>query len=371
MKAGLDRIRSLIAAGGGALRFDRYMAAALYDPEIGYYTTREVFGESGDFTTASEMTPLYARALARAFGPQVTATGARVVELGGGTGRFAADLIAALARDDLKPEVVIDEVSPRLAARQAACLETAVPTDAARFSFARIRDLAPGPTVVVANEVLDALPVRRLIVRPGGLHEQVVVDGRDGLALVERPLPEASARAVEARYGEHLAALPDGYVFELGTRVEALVRRLARLVTIGAVWFVDYGETRREYLYPGRVDGTLVCHHRHTVNHDPLARPGEQDMTAAVDFTRVAEAAVAAGFEVAGFATQAHVLVNLGFDELIADLADDDARMDAVAAMKTLLLPGQMGERMKVMLLTRGLPTRSRAFAAFDMTHRL
>ena len=373
MTEATEHIRALIARAGGALRFDRYMAAALYGPGFGYYETAEqVFGEAGDFTTASEITPLYARAFARALAPQIEALSApRLLELGGGTGRFAADLIGALPEAAQPSRYVFVEISPALRARQRRTIATALPGRSPPIESRTLAELAPEPTIVIANEVLDALPVRRIVVRPEGLGEQYVGDAGDRFEFVERRLPVRSAQVLSRHLAEHLPSLPSGYVIDLNTRIAPLVAALGRLVTRGAIWLADYGETRREYLHPGRVDGTLVCHHRHSVNHEPLARPGAQDITAAVDFTRVAEAATAVGLEVSGYATQAHVLVNLGLDALLAGIEDDDARIEAATALKTLVLPGQMGERIKIMALTRGLPRGSTAFARFDMAHRL
>lgn len=373
MTAATERLRALIARAGGMLRFDRFMAAALYGPGFGYYDTADgVFGEAGDFTTASEITPLYARAFARALAPQLEALGApRLVELGGGTGRFAAGLLGALPEAARPSRYVFTEISPALRARQRRTLAEAPPEGMPTVESRALTELAPEPTIVIANEVLDALPVRRIVVRPEGLNEQYVRDAGDGFEFVEQCLPARSSQALSRHLSELLPALPPGYVIDLNTRIAPLIAALGRLITQGAIWVADYGETRREYLHPERVDGTLVCHYRHAVNHEPLSRPGSQDITAAVDFTRVAEAATAVGLEVSGYATQAHVLVNLGLDELLAGIDDDGARIEAAAALKTLVLPGQMGERIKIMALSRGLPRGSAAFARFDMAHRL
>ncbi|MBI5039768.1 MAG: SAM-dependent methyltransferase, partial [Gammaproteobacteria bacterium] len=141
----------------------------------------------------------------------------------------------------------------------------------------------------------------------------------------------------------------------------------------GAALFIDYGYPRREYYHPERARGTLLCHYRHRAHADPLCLPGLQDITAHVDFTAVAEAADALGFGVDGFAAQAHFLLDAGIERLLAaamnGAAGDDLRL--AAQTKTLLLPGEMGERFKAMLLVRGLNKPVSGFGGRDLRSRL
>lgn len=367
------RLAARIAAAGGALRFDHFMAFALYDPECGYYTCKPtVLGSAGDFTTASEMSPIFAATLARGIAPQLAALERpRIVEFGAGSGRFAAALLHALGHLDQLPErYVICDVSPRLAALQQAFLREAVAELPVTVTFESASDCTPAPGVLVANEVLDALPVRRFVCRSAGLAEQWVVAEGAGVALRERPLARGLAERLRARYGACWDDLEEGSEVEINARMLAFLRTLKRVNPGGAIWLSDYGEPRTAYYHAGRTRGTLLCHRNHEISHDPLTHIGQQDITASVDFTRVAEVASAFGLEVRGFATQAHALVTLGVDSVVAGLSED-ARLDAVAALKTLLLPGQMGERVKLMVLAAPELAYTPLFDPFDMRHRL
>lgn len=362
-----------IEAAGGALRFDHFMAFALYDPEFGYYTCKPtVLGAEGDFTTASEMSPIFATTLARGIASQLAALERpRIVEFGAGSGRFAAALLHALARLDRLPDrYVICDVSPRLASLQQAFLREAVADLPVTVTFENASDCKPAPGVLVANEVLDALPVRRFVCRNAGLVEQWVVAEGAGFALQERALGRRLEARLRARYGRYWDDLEEGTEVEINARQLSFLRTLKRLNPRGAIWLSDYGEPRAAYYHPGRTRGTLLCHRNHQISHDPLTHIGQQDITASVDFTRVAEVASALGLEVRGFATQAHALVTLGVDSVLGSLAED-ARLDAVAALKTLLLPGQMGERVKLMVLADPALAPTPLFEPFDMRHRL
>lgn len=367
-----------ISATGGAVRFDRFMQMALYHPAFGYYTTRPaVLGPQGDFTTASEISPVYGATLARGIGADLAALEhPRVIEFGAGSGAFAVALMSALAGSVAGPralpeEYIICEVSPVLRRLQAEQIAASLPTFVGRFRWLSPAEIPSGPGVVVANELIDALPVRRFVWYPDRL-EELWVAAKDGaFAWRARAVTTATEAALRQHYGRVWASLSEGTILDVNARIPALLAQLKRMLSIGTVWLADYGETRSEYFHPERTEGTLVCHWQHQTVHDPLARVGEQDITASVDFTRVAEAASAAGLQVAGFATQAHALMMLGVDAVVAGLPDPADQLDAVAALKTLLLPGQMGERVKLMLLATPNHHSRADFGPFDMRHRL
>lgn len=389
-------LQQALAASGGTLRFDRFMSLALYHPTVGYYTSRpDVLGPSGDFTTASEMTPVYGATLATAIAGDLAALdgGRRVIEFGAGSGAFAVALMSALTQQGgargLPDEYVICEISPTLRSRQAERIASALPDLFPRFRWMSPHEIPKGPGVVVANELLDALPVRRFVWHTAGLRELWVacnessgprgLDAESGtnssgdLPLIwrERQVSRRVEAALMAHYGDVWSALEEGAVVDVNARIPALFRRFRQCLTNGSIWLTDYGESRHEYYHPQRTAGTLVCHWQHRVEHDPLVRVGAQDITAAVDFTRVAECATETGLTVSTYATQAHALMMLGVDLVVADLTDERAQLSARMALKTLLLPGQMGERMKVMVLSTPGFSTSAAFGRFDMRHRL
>lgn len=364
----LDLIRSQIAAAGGAIDFAAFMALALYAPGLGYYSagTRK-FGIGGDFTTAPEISPLFGRCLARQCREVLAATGGSILEFGAGTGALAADVLEALAESGTLPaRYFILEVSADLRARQQARLAQLAPALAARVAWLERLPDTPLTGVMLANEVLDALPCERFVLRAGrALRLGVGVDARG--ALRELELPEALALPE----GVVPDALPDGYRGELCPALRPWLASAGACLGRGLLLACDYGLPRAALYHADRTSGTLQCHFRHRVHGDALLNVGLQDITAWVDFTAVAEAAVDAGFEVAGFATQAAFLLALGIEREVAEEAGDVARYARAAEARRLLMPTEMGETFKAIALTRGLDAPLSGFALQDLRRQL
>ena len=365
-------IRSAIAAAAGHIPFSRYMELALYAPGLGYYAAGAAkLGAGGDFVTAPEMTPLFATALATQVAAILAVTERReIVELGGGSGRLASDLLAALAaRDALPSRYAMLEVSPDLAQRQRETLARDAPAHLDRVKWiAALPDTIDG--ALLANEVLDAVPVE-LVARRGGrwFERGVTWDGaRSAFAWAERP---AGAR-VEAMAAARFPRNGD-YVSELNPAAEALVEDIGRRLTGGAALYIDYGFPATEYYHPQRSEGTLMCHYRHRAHDDPFAWPGLTDITAHVDFTAMAEAGERAGLEVAGFTALAPFLLGCGMlDALAATGAPESpAYIRAAAAVQKLLAPSEMGELFKVLALARSEAIAWPGFGVADRRHRL
>jgi SAM-dependent MidA family methyltransferase len=281
--------------------------------------------------------------------------GGVILEVGGGSGALAAALLLAL-RDSPPERYLLLDVSGDLRERQRQAIAARVPELLPRVAWLDALPAATWQGVLLANEVLDALPVERFRIdpdQPAQLGVQVV-DGRLGWAARPAPAPLAAAlRNLESRLGEPLA---EGYTSEIGLRHPQWLRALLASLGRGLALCIDYGGTRREVYHPGRRDGTLVCHYRHRQHQDPFFLPGLQDLTAWVDFSAAALAAAECGFEVSAYATQAHVLLASGvLDDLPAgaDVADP-ARLREIQEVQRLLLPGEMGERFKVLALARG-----------------
>ncbi|HEX4389209.1 MAG TPA: SAM-dependent methyltransferase [Steroidobacteraceae bacterium] len=369
-----ELIRGEITARGGWMSFERYMELALYAPGLGYYSAGSTkLGAAGDFVTAPEVSALFARCLARQCAEVLGRTGGEILELGAGTGRLAADLLTALAADDRLPErYAILEVSADLSARQRERL-AALPADLAR----RVVWLESLPAtkltgVVLANEVLDALPVRRVRVEEASVCELGVALDAAG-EFTERATA-ADATLAEAYCGLTsglAAALPPGYTSELCLRLEPWIASLADCLGEGVLLAFDYGLPRRHYYHPQRTTGTLRCHFRHRAHEDPYLNVGVQDITAWVDFTRVAEAAGAADLTVAGFATQTAFLLGCGLEEFVAGAADSRERARLAGEARRLVMPEEMGEAFKVMALTRAADAPLRGFALQDLRHQL
>jgi len=342
-------IRAEIRSGGGWLDFARYMELALYAPGLGYYSAGSTkLGPSGDFTTAPELSGLFGRALARTLRAELGETPAPVIlELGAGSGALAAQILDSLA--DLSPSYLILEPSADLRERQGRALAHF----AGRVSWLERLPERPSAHAVVANEVLDALPVARFVKRGERVVPRGVVERGDGFAWADGPEHAELAAAVGALEHALGAPLPGGYESEVALRLPAWIASVAGALERGCMLLVDYGLVRREYYHPQRSSGTLICHYRHRAHADPFLFPGLQDLSAWVDFSACADAARAAGLEVAGFTTQAQfLLATLAAEPPPADT--DAATLRERSALKTLLLPGEMGERFKVLLLRKG-----------------
>jgi SAM-dependent MidA family methyltransferase len=369
------RVREEIAQAGGWISFARYMQLALYEPGLGYYSAgARKFGAAGDFVTAPEVAPVFSRCVAAQCEEVLrTLGGGDVLELGAGSGVMAGALLEELARRDALPERYrILDVSADLRERQRAALEAAVPQLLERVEWLeRWPDGFTG--VVVANEVLDAMPVERFVVRGGAVHALGVTWAAGRLEWSEAPAPAPLAEAVLAVQGDTGVAWPDGYTSEINLGLGGWMAALAASVERGVLLLVDYGLPRREYYAAERSDGTLLCHFRHRFHADPFARPGLQDITAWVDFTAVAEAARAAGLDLAGYATQAHFLIGCGIGEFLADVSGLDvvSRVNLSRQAMVLTLPGEMGERFKAIALAKGYDSPLRGFAVRDLRHTL
>jgi SAM-dependent MidA family methyltransferase len=369
-------IRSELTRAGGWLSFERFMELALYAPGLGYYSAGSwKLGSGGDFVTAPEVSELFGHCVAQQCA-QVLRTlggGGEILELGAGTGSLAASILRALDAEGALPQrYAILEVSGDLAARQRARLEGLPPHLRARLVWLERLPPAPLTGVILANEVADALPVRRFTLRAGAVHELGVALAPGGaLHAAVRPPDAALAEACAAILGAPPRPLPDGYTSEVNLRVAPWIASLAGCLERGVVLLFDYGLPRAHYYHEQRVAGTLRCHFRQRAHDDPFINIGLQDITAWVDFTRLAEAASAAGLEVAGFATQAAVLLALGLERAVAAAPDAVSRARLAGEARRLIMPEEMGEAFKLMALTRGYPSPLAGFSLQDLRRLL
>jgi SAM-dependent MidA family methyltransferase len=371
-------ISQRIGAAGGFLDFASFMELALYAPGLGYYSAGSAkLGAAGDFTTAPEMSDLFARCVARQCAQVLEPlAGGSILELGAGTGRMAAAILLELARlGQLPQHYDILEVSGDLAQRQREHLAT---LPEALKSRVRWLQQLPDPGlrgVIVANEVLDALPCRRFVMgsaQPAPIEELGVTLAVDGtLGWARRPADAPLTVAVRELNAQLPEPLPPGYSSEVCLLVEPWITTLAACLAHGALLLFDYGLPRAQYYHPDRSSGTLTCHFKHRAHFDPLIQVGVQDITAWVDFTRVARAGHAAGLDVLGFCTQAGFLLGAGIDALLAQASGplEQARLNGEA--RRLLLPGEMGEAFKLLALGRGIQTPLAAFTHQDLRDSL
>jgi SAM-dependent MidA family methyltransferase len=357
-----------IARAGGWIGFARYMELALYAPGLGYYAAGSTkLGGAGDFVTAPELSVLFSHTLARQAAEILAQAGGDVLELGPGSGRMAADLLPALAElRQLPGHYLMLEVSGDLRERQSRAVD-ALPQalrDRVRW-IGRLPDRFDG--LVLANEVLDALPVELVGWKAGELLQRGVAVRAGRFEYQDRPLAPGRLRDEAQRLARAHRGIgeADEYVSEIGLAARDLVGTLARMLARGALVFVDYGFGEAELYHPQRSRGTLMCHYRHRAHDDPFLWPGLQDITAHVDFSGVARAGADAGVDLLGYTSQANFLVNLGITELLTQLPSGDAAAfaRAVAPVQKLLSPAEMGELFKVLALGRGLDAPLTGFA--------
>jgi SAM-dependent MidA family methyltransferase len=366
----LDQIRR----AGGWLDFAEFMSLALYAPGLGYYSAgAHKLGAGGDFTTAPEISSLFSRCVALQVAQVLRETNGDVLELGAGTGVMAADMLLELEQQRCLPErYLILEVSADLRARQQQLLSARVPHLVERVGWPdALPDSCVG--VVLANEVLDALPVSRFVMQ-GGAPQALGVSAHDAALMWQtRPASVALTDAVRAIEQGRGAPLPENYCSEINLQLPAWIKSVADALTRGVMLFIDYGHAQAQYYSDERSNGTLGCFFKQRLHDNPLINLGVQDITAWVDFTRVAEAGMAAGLELRGFATQAHFLFGCGLQHLLHDLSEqsDAARWRISQQVQKLTLPSEMGENFKAMAFAKDCDVDLSGFSFRDLRDRL
>ena len=371
----VNAIRCEIERQRGWISFERFMEMALYAPGLGYYSAgARKLGADGDFVTAPEISPLFSRCCARQCAQVLEQLGGGdILELGAGSGIMAADMLLELATLRQFPNrYLILEVSADLRERQRATLQTRAPELLNRVTWL---DALPSKLVgiVVANEVLDALPIQRFAIR-GDQVNAIGVTWQ--LGKVEESEVRAddtlrnAVREIEISIGR---SLPDGYSSEINLRFSSWLAGVTKALDKGVVLFVDYGLPRAQFYSIERTRGTLLCHYRHRFHDDALVNIGVQDIGAWVDFTAVAESAVASECSVIGYTTQAHFLIGCGIEKLLADLAEQElpSRLQIGRQAMVLTLPGEMGERFKAIALGKSFDHPLMGFALRDMAASL
>ncbi|MCX7139733.1 MAG: SAM-dependent methyltransferase [Proteobacteria bacterium] len=361
-------IRGEIDASSGWIPFSRYMELALYAPGLGYYTAgARKLGREGDFITAPEMTPLFGQTLARQAAEVLESGFEQILEIGAGSGALAASLLAELERMDRLPRnYYILEVSPDLRERERDLLAAKVPHLLERVTWLnQLPTVYPG--LVIANEVLDAMPVHIVRGAASGAEEGGVTREGDAFAWAWRPAAAellATAAALQ---------LPEGYQSEIQLVACGFVRSLAQSMAKGVILLIDYGFPAHEYYHGQRGEGTLMCHYRHRAHGDPFFLPGLQDITSHVDFSAVARAGEEAGLELLGYAGQAQFLINCGITDILLRTPPEDAAayLPQASAAQQLLSPSEMGELFKVIAFGKDYAAPLMGFAEGERSHSL
>ncbi len=361
---------------GGTMPFSQFMQMALYAPGLGYYSSDlRKFGAEGDFITAPEVSPLFAQCIARQVADVLSAMSEpKLLEFGAGSGVMAADMLLELERLEALPEkYFILELSASLKLRQQATIKNKAEHLLDRVVWLDELPIEKFNGVVVANEVLDAMPVECFKISDDNV-TSLQVSCRDNQLGAEYELATnivaEKVRDIESRIE---VTLPEGYCSEFNPAISAWLESIAGTLEQGMVLLIDYGYAAAEYYQQEREMGTMMCHYQHRAHANPLWYPGLQDITAFVDFTDVAYSAVDAGFDVSGYTSQAMFLMGAGLDELHQDQVTDDIKNQVLLSqqIKTLTLPSEMGERFKVMALTKNYDEPLRGFSLQDLRGRL
>jgi len=372
-------IKAAIAEQGGQTGFDQYMAMALYQPGLGYYAAgAQKFGEAGDFITSPEVSPLFAQSLARQVKQVFVELNQPVlIEFGAGSGILAADLLLELEALNALPEAYwIIELSAELQQRQQQSVQKYCAHLADKVVWLQQLPEQPVNAVVIANEVLDAMPVVCFEKQLGELYQRTICNDGDQFAWGQKIADEQLRSAITEIEASIDRPLAENYRSEFNPSVSPWLKSLNEIIDKGLVLLIDYGYDASQYYSEERNMGTLMCYYRHRAHDDVFFYPGLQDITAFVDFTAVAEAALKADFEVMGYTTQAQFLFGAGLPEIfenkMADCSDDvKKQMHLSQQVKTLTLPGEMGEKFKVMALGRDIEPGLIGFSIADFRSRL
>ncbi|MCH9711589.1 MAG: SAM-dependent methyltransferase [Proteobacteria bacterium] len=358
-------IKNTIIQNQAPIGFDEFMELALYSPKLGYYRSgSEKFGEKGDFITAPETSDLFGFCLAKQCA-QILDGNKSILEFGAGSGVLAAQVLFELGRLECLPRYYyILELSGELRHRQQQTIAKALPELLDRVVW--LDQLPEGFNgVVIANEVLDAMPAKRLTQKEGKFHELCVgiVKGQLSWSLSDDAYQDANIKLP--------VNVNEGYTTETNPRAMAWIDSLSDALDEALVLLIDYGMHRDEYFHPQRLEGTLRCYYQHKASDNPFVHIGKQDITTSVNFSDIAEQAKLSGFKVAGYATQALFLMSLRIDEYLLAEQDEARRISLGQQIKQLVLPSAMGESFKVLALSKSSHVKLIGFKEQDLSHKL
>jgi len=363
-----EKISLAIMENGGSIGFEQYMQMALYEPALGYYSAgSSKFGEQGDFVTAPEISPIFSRCLAKQCQQVLSEISSGcILELGPGTGVMAIDILRELERNNVLPGIYyMLEPSADLRQRQQQNVKNEIPHLEERIIWLEHLPEKKIEGVILANEVIDAMPVKRIVFDHEIEEYAVTCVAESGdktrFQWIKKEFDQKSMNFVQELLDTLKESLPTPYTTEINFYIKPWLNSLNDILNKGLILISDYGYPRQEFFHPQRHAGTLICHYRHHAHDDPFLYPGLQDITASVDFTAVAEAAVDIGLHVSGFATQAHFLIACGLDEFVSDYEADDVskRVEITHQVSKLTMPGEMGEKFKFIGLTKKLETKA------------
>lgn len=349
----IELIKSKIKKNG-PITFAEFMQTALYDPVYGYYTTKfNKIGKKGDFVTAPEISSLFGYSLATQLKQVISLVSNPVIlEFGAGTGKLCVDILTELEKANTLPEYYyILEVSGDLKQTQEQLIKEKIPHLLDKIKWLSSLPKDPIQGVIIANEVLDAMSVNRFMLDSSKLFEGYVTVVNDELK--EEFLPSTNIN-LQTYVDEFVPQDIDNYISEANLVSASWLKEISNIIKKGVVFIFDYGFSTREYYHPDRNGGTIMCHYQQKTHPNPLINIGEQDLTAHVNFTHVAEIAFANGFNISGYTNQASFLINNNILDFLKNFEGTDL-IKTTNEIKILLEPHEMGEIFKVIALSKQL----------------
>lgn len=354
----------------GPISFARFMQLALYTPRLGYYSagTRK-FGEAGDYVTAPEISPLFSRCIARQIAQiLLDLAGSDILELGAGSGVMALEILRYLSEIKAPFEhYYILEVSADLRERQQQLLYQQAPQWLHKIEWLDCWPTTPINGAIIANEVIDAIPVHKFMIQNGPKEYFVTWKDERLQWLLAEPQHDELRKQIMALQID----FANGYESEINLMLPSWIASLADHLECGLALLIDYGFPRHEYYHPDRSTGTIMCHYHHRAHTNPLIYPGIQDITTHVDFTTVADAAADHGLTVSGFTHQAAFLLNCGITDFMMQAHDTITQYQLSQQIKRLTLPSEMGELFKVIALTKNYSESLLGFEKINQLERL
>jgi len=342
----------------GWISFEEFIDFVMYKPGLGYYSAgAEKIGHSGDFTTAPEISKLFGMALANQITPILDHyQSPSIIEIGAGTGKLAFDIMTQLNDYQVNfDRYYILELSADLKQRQQSMLSHLPTKTLNKIVWLDSIPMDSIDGVIIANEVIDALPFTRFKSQNGQVYELGISVEDNQLIEQPRLADEILSNTVDSIAKEIGMTFQDGYTSEIRINFGSWFRTIESMLSSGSIFFVDYGYARQEYYDEERTNGSMICHYRNVAHEDPLSNLGIQDISASVDFSQLADVALQRNIEVGFFTSQSDFLINAEILGVIESVIDEGLKMRLTQEVKQLLLPNQMGEVFKCMLLNKNI----------------
>jgi len=370
----LDELAKNINKNKGWINFADFMQFILYKPGLGYYSSGTTkLGAGGDFTTAPEISDLFGACLADYMIKIVHSyPKLMILEIGAGSGQLAFDILTRLDKQGfVTDQYYILEISADLKEKQQRLLEKLPKNLLKKVTWldALPENFITG--VIISNEVLDAMPCRRFSIQNENIYEIGISCNKQRLIEQEKLAGEDIKDSVHKIERELNRKFANGFVSEIRPDYKNWFAALSSSLASGVIMFIDYGCSRKEYYSTDRSTGTLVCHYQNIAHYDPLFLPGLQDLSAWVDFSLVANVGLENGFKVETYTSHRDFLLSAGILELVDKISDQNKRFEINQAVKQLLLPSQMGDTFKFMLLSKDCMIEESFMEAKDFRYLL